>query len=140
MRKRGHRRPRPLTPPMLVNRGLMNDELETRERMLVEAFAGGWADKEHFDSIADMRNVLTLAAAHKDDKQILSICDAMRIPMGNIRERYTQSGRMGVTGDELKLMRVFLDVYRDFWMRQPVKLYEVACEELSRALSMEKAA
>ena len=29
--------------PMLINRGLQNDDLELRERMLVEAFAGGWA-------------------------------------------------------------------------------------------------
>lgn len=133
MRKRSSYRPRPATPPMLVGRGLVNDQLEMKERAIVEAFSGGWAGKDHFDELADMRNVLTLAAAYKDDKQAIGMCDAMRIPMGNIRERFAKTGRMGVTGEEMKLLRVFLDVYRDFWMRQPVALYLMACDELNKA-------
>ncbi len=136
MRKRSNYRPRPLTPPMLVNRGLVNDELEMKERAIVAAFSGGWAGKEHFDELADMRNVLTLAAAYKDDKQAIGICDAMRIPMGNIRERFAKTGRMGVTGEEMKLLQVFADFYRDFWLRQPVKLYLMACDELNKAHKM----
>lgn len=132
MRKRSNYRPRPLTPPMLINRGLIDADLETRERMIVEAFSGGWAGEEHFDSLADMRNVLTLAAAYKDDREVLLMCEAMRIPMGAIRERYAKTKRMGVTGEEIKLLRVFVDVYRDFWIRQPVKLYEMACDELGK--------
>ena len=132
-RKKRPYHPRPLTVPMLINRGLINTELETRERMLVEAFAGGWATKEHFDNIADMRNLLTLAAAYKDDKSAIAMSDAMRIPMNNIRLRFAQTGHFGVTGDELKLMRAFVEQYKDFWMRQPVKLYEMACDELTKA-------
>lgn len=132
-RKRSTYRPRPLTPPMLINRGLIEQEIETRERMLVEAFAGGWATTEHFDNIADMRNVMTLAAAYKNDKSALAMCEAMRIPMGNMRERHAKTGRLGLTGDELQLLRAFVDAYRDFWIRQPVKLYMMACDELNKA-------
>lgn len=132
-RKRSTYRPRPLTPPMLVNRGLIEQEIETRERMLVEALAGGWATTEHFDNIADMRNVLTLAAAYKNDKNALAMCEAMRIPMANMRARHAETGRIGVNGDELQLLRAFIDQYRDFWIRQPVKLYLMACDELNRA-------
>lgn len=131
-RKRSTYRPRPVSAPMLVNRGLIDAELEMRERMLIEAFTGGWATTEHFDNLADMRNAMTLAAAHQDDKSALALCDAMRIPMGNLRDRYASTGRFGVSGDELQLLRVFVDGYRDFWMRQPVSLYEAACDELSR--------
>ena len=131
-RKRSTYRPRPVSAPMLVNRGLIDAELEMRERMLIEAFTGGWATTEHFDNLADMRNAMTLAAAHKDDKSTLALCDAMRIPMGNLRDRYAATGRLGVSGDELQLLRVFVDTYRDFWMRQPVSLYEQACNELNR--------
>lgn len=134
MRKRSPRRPRAVSPPMLINRGLQNDALELRERQFVEAFAGGYAGKEHFDSLADMRNVLTIAAAHKDDTQTLSACDGMRIALQNVRARHAASGRMGVTGDELQMMRSFCDVYRDFWLRQPVSLYEAAVDGLQRAL------
>lgn len=131
-RKRSRYKPRPVTVPMLVNRGLVEADIETRERMLVEAFAGGWADTDHYDNIADMRNVLTLAAAYKNDRSALAMCDAMRIPLANLRVRHAQTGRLGVTGDELQLLRSFVDVYRDFWIRQPVKLYDQACDELAR--------
>lgn len=132
MRKRSTYRPRPVTPPMLVNRGMIEHEIETRERMLVEAFVGGWATTEHFDNIADMRNVTTLAAAYKNDKQAHAMCEAMRIPMGNLRDRHAKTGRLGLTGDELRMLREFVAFYRDFWIRQPVQLYLTACDELNR--------
>ena len=133
MRKRSTYRPRQATPPMLVNRGLIDGDLELRERMIVEAFAGGWATTQHFDELADMRNVLTLAAAYKDDPAALSVCDAMRIPMGNLRDRHARTGRLGVSGDELQMLRTFAEFYRDWWLRQPVSLYVAACDELNRA-------
>ncbi len=133
MRKRSTYRPRAATPPMLVNRGLIDADLELRERMIVEAFAGGWADTSHFDELADMRNVLTLAAAYKDDPEALTLCDTMRIPMGNLRDRHARTGRLGVTGDELQMLRTFVEFYRDWWLRQPVGLYTAACDELTRA-------
>ena len=46
-------------PPMLVMRGLVNDKLEIRERQAVEAFAGGWATTEHYQTLADMQGVIT---------------------------------------------------------------------------------
>jgi len=56
----------------------------------------------------------------------------MRIPLANLRERYAKTGHFVLTGDELQLVRVFVDFYRDFWLRQPVSLYEWACDELGR--------
>ena len=43
MRKQSTYRPKRTSPPMLINRGLINDRLETRERMIAAAFSGGWA-------------------------------------------------------------------------------------------------
>jgi len=131
-RKHSSRRQRPASAPMLINRGLKSVDIETEERMLVEAFANGWATTAHFDCLVDMRNVLTLAGNHKDDKSALAITEAMRIPLANIRERYAKTGRMGVAGEELQLLRVFVDYYADFWLRQPVALYEAACDELGK--------
>lgn len=131
-RKHTHRRPRQTSVPMLINRGLQNVAIETQERMLVEAFAHGYATTEHFDCLVDMRNVLTLAGNHKADPSALAITEAMRIPLANLRDRYAKTGRMGVTGDELQLLRTFVDYYADFWLRQPVALYEAACDELGK--------
>ena len=134
MRKHTRRKVRPCSAPMLVNRGIYGDDIEMRERQFVEAFAHGYADKPHFDSLVDMRNVLAIAAAHKDDAKIIELCNAMSIPLQSIRERHARTGKMGASGEELKMMRVFCDVYRDWWMRQPVSLYEQACDGLQRAI------
>lgn len=133
MRKRCNRVRRPATAPMMVRRELISNEIETRELMLIESFAGGWATTEHFDNLFDMRNVLVLAAGFKEDQQALGICDAMSLVLRNARDRYAKTNRMGVTGDELQLMRTFVDVYRDYWMRQSVSAYLNACDQLDRA-------
>lgn len=117
---------------MLINRGLQETSIDLSELQIVDAFVAGHATTWHFDALCDMRNVLTLAAAYKDDASGRAICDAMRIPMTNLRERYAKTGRFGLTGDELQLTRTFVDYYRDFWLRQPVSLYEWACDELAR--------
>ena len=125
---------------MLVNRGLINDDLELREREFVEAFAGGYAEKIHFDSLVDMRNVLVIAAFQKDDKPIIQFAQAMSIPLQSIRARHAETGKFGATGEELKLMRVFCDIYRDWWLRQSVGAYEKACDELQGIIYQEKEA
>jgi len=74
MRKQSTYRQKRVSAPMLINRGLQNDDLEMRERMIAEAFSGGWATEQHYDEITDMRNLLTIAAAHKDDQGVLGLC------------------------------------------------------------------
>lgn len=143
MRKRSNYRPRPASAPMLVNRGLQETSIELTERMIVEAFVNGIATTWHFDALCDMRNALTLAASRKDDASGKTICEAMRIPMANLRERYAKTGRFGLTGDELQLVRAFCGYYRDFWIRQPVAVYEMACDKLAKfnaGIHQEKAA
>jgi len=133
MRKRCHRTPRPLSAPMLVNRGLVNTDLETRERMAVEAFRLGVATTENFDTLADMRDCLLLSAAAKNDAGTLGMCRAAGIALLNIADRFKESGRMGATGDELTVLREFCTTYRDYWLRQPVSAYETAVATLDRA-------
>ena len=138
VRRAGPRIPRPASPPMLVTRGLQNTDLETRERMFIDAFAGGWATIEHFDNLADMRDCLLLAAAFKKDAATIGMCRAAGIALMNIRDRYAKTKRMGVAGDELQALRTFATTYRDFWLRQSVGAYEATCDALGRARSMNR--
>lgn len=140
MRKQSTYRPKRTSPPMLINRGLINDRLETRERMIAAAFSGGWAGEQHYDELADMRNVLTIAGAHKDDQQILGFCNAMSTVLHNIRTRYAETRRMGVSGDERQMLSEFCGIYANFWLRQSVGFYERCCEELNRAMKINKEA
>jgi len=81
-----------------------------------------------------MRNVLLIAAAHKDDAKIVALCESMSIPLQAIRERHSRTDKIGATGPELQMMREFVGIYRDWWLRQSVTLYEMACNGLQRAL------
>ena len=140
VRRHSARVPRLVTPPMLVSRGLIDTELETVERMSVEAFSGGWATTDHFDNLADMRDCLVLATAtsHKRDADIIGMCRAAGIALMNIRDRYARTQRMGVAADELQVLREFCTTYRDYWLRQSVGAYEAACDALGRARAMNK--
>ena len=54
------------------------------------------------DSLADLRNVLLIAAVHKDDVQIIGICNLMSIPLQAIREQFEvwlRQERLGIEGD-----------------------------------------
>jgi len=136
MRKQSTYRAKPTSRPMLINRGLINDQLETRERMIAAAFSGGWAGEQHYDELTDMRNVLTIAGAHKDDQQILGFCHAMSTVLHNIRTRYAETRRMGVSGDEQRMLTEFCGIYANFWLRQTVRFYERCCDELNRAMKI----
>lgn len=118
--------------PMLVMRGLVNDRLEVRERMAVEAFVGGWASIEHFDTIADMQGVMLLAGTTSDARKWAALyCKETVGPvLGSIRARYERTGKMGCNAEELKVLRGFVGKYRDFWLKQPFALYEQACVAL----------
>jgi hypothetical protein len=132
--KTKRRQPGIKSAPMLIMRGLVNDRLEIRERMAVEAFSSGWATIEHFDTIADMQGVLLLAGSTSEKRKpaMLYARDTLGTVLGSIRERYLRTGKMGCNGDELKVLRGFVSLYRDFWMKQPLALYETACAELQR--------
>ena len=132
-RRTRSRVPRPISPPMLITRGLQNDDLEIRERMCVEAFANGWATREHFDALADMRDCLLLAAAVKKDATTIGMCSSIGVALMNIRDRYAATHRMDVAADELQDLRSFATTYRDFWLRQSGGTYKAAYSALRRA-------
>lgn len=121
-------------PPMLVMRGLRNTELETRERMSVEAFALGFATAEHFDTLCAMQGVLILAGSTSEKRKpaMHYARDVLGKTMEAIRARYAETESLTATADELVVLRGFVSMYRDFWMRAPLELYEAASAELQR--------
>lgn len=118
----------------MVERFACSDEVEMHERMLVEAFSGGWANTQHWDGLANMRNVMLLAAHYKRDKPAIQMCEGLHIALQDIKDRHERTGRMGVTGEEVKMLRAFADSYRDFWSRQSMNLFKAACMEAEIAL------
>lgn len=130
----GPRQPGLKSAPMLVMRGLVNDRLEIRERMAVQSFSDGFATMANFDTISDMQGVMLLAGTTSDSRRWAALyCRNTVGPvLGAIRTRYERTGKMGCTAEELKVLRGFVSKYRDFWLKQPLALYETACAELQR--------
>lgn len=131
MRKHCHRKTRRETAPTLVAYYL-NPEVSTQERMSVEAIRSGWATTDHFNVLADCRDMLSLAAAEKHDDQTQAICDLGFVALENIKLRYLAKHRIGASGDELQALQALVDVSEDFWKRQSGSLFIDAEAALSK--------
>lgn len=119
-------------PPMLVMRGLRNDQLELRERAAAQAFALGYATTEHYHMMADMQSVMLLAGStDASRKWAYDYCKEVVGPaLQKIAQRYQRTHVMSVTTGEKKILGEFITRYREFWLRQPLELYEAACKTL----------
>lgn len=132
MRKRCRRVHRRELAPTLVALQL-NPEVSTTERMAVVAFRNGFAVTDHFNVLADCRDMLALAAAEKKDSETLAVCELALVALQNVKERFLERKRLGATGDELNALQVLADVSEDFWKRQSGALFVDAEAALSRA-------
>lgn len=133
VRKSAKRRERvTASAPMLIMRGMVSDQLEIRERMAVQAFSGGWATIREFDVLADMQGVLLLAGTTSKGRQPAAkwAKDVLGKTLGSIRDRYIKTEKMGCNAEELKVLRSFVSMHRDFWLKQPFGLYQAACKQL----------
>ena len=130
-RKRCKRVIRRALAPTLIALHL-NPEVCLQERGAVLAVRGGWATTDHFNVLADCRDMLTLAASSKNDRQTLAICELARIALENIKDRFVEKQRMGATGDEPQALDALCDISEDFWRRQGGTLFIDAEAALSR--------
>ena len=136
MRKRCNRRPRAAAAPMIaVMLGV--PEMEITERIAVEAFAGGWAVKDHFDMLADCRDILMLAASEKGDQSTLAATELGYIALLAVKERHVKTGKFGVSGDELAALRMLVEQSADFWHRQNGATFARHYDALKRARKMQ---
>lgn len=119
--------------PLLIQRGLVNDEIEVRERAIINAFEYGYATTEHFDILADMQGLLLLAGTTSEARRpaMLYAHDVLGPVMQSIRARYDRTKKLGCNANELKVLRQFVSMYRDFWMRQPGELLTACRAQLS---------
>lgn len=133
MRKRGRHKPHAAQCPMLVLRGIKNDDIELRERMAVQALAGGWATVDHYQTVLDMANVMLLAGSTDDHRRwAWTYCRETVLPaLRKIAERYDRTKKLSVTTGEREVIRAFVTRYREFWLRQPGELYIAACQSLN---------
>lgn len=134
-RKRCKRVVRRALAPTLVALHL-NPEVCLQERSAVLAVRGGWATTDHFNVLADCRDMLMLAANEKSDSSAIAACTVAGIALMNMKDRHTEKGKIGATGDEIQALELLVDASEDFWKRQSGGLFVDAEAALSRARAM----
>ena len=132
MRKQCKRIKRRLVAPTCVAMAL-NPEVSLQERMAVEALRGGWSSTDHFNVLADCRDMLLLAASERRDTSTLAACKLAGVALMNIRDRHAQRGKIGATGDEINALALLVDTSEQFWLRQSGGLFVDAENALHRA-------
>jgi hypothetical protein len=116
-RKRSKYRPREAKAPMIVIMESVPD-LSLTERISVRALADGYATTDHFDNLADCRNMLTLASAERKDVSAQAVCELAMHALIGVREHYDESGQFAVTAEELAALNLLVDTSESFWKRQ----------------------
>ena len=111
----------------------LNPEVCLQERSAVLAVRGGWATTDHFNVLADCRDMLMLAANEKSDSSAIAACDIAGIALMNMKDRHAEKGKVGATGDEIQALELLVDASEDFWKRQSGGLFIDAEAALSRA-------
>jgi hypothetical protein len=126
-RKRCHRRPREARTPTLVALAIV-PELEIAERLALQAFVEGRADTEAFDTLADVRDMLTLAAGSVEG--VGAICELGYVALANIKDRAEETSVLEATDDEIQALQALVDFACDWWRRQAGTVYATAYNRL----------
>lgn len=141
MRKRGaHIKHRAAQPPGIVCISL-DHRYETRLRMSVAAFTGGFAGKDHFLDMCDTHDLLALAnsMAARPVPGVAEACKAAEIAILNIHDRELQTGKWGVGGDESAALVLLADTAIRFWSAQSGELFRLAYRRMVQLRHEERA-
>ena len=141
MRKRGaHIKHRAAQPPGIVCISL-DQRYETRLRMSVTAFTGGFAGKDHFLDMCDTHDLLALAnsLAVRPVAGVVEVCKAAEVAILNIHDRELRTGKWGVTADESAALVLLADTAIRFWSAQSGELFRVAYQQMVQMRREERA-
>lgn len=123
-------RPQP-SVPMLINR-LLHQNVETlEENLMITAFQYGIADKQHYDYLMRMANMLNIANQYKPSDVGLSLATNLTWLTENIAENYNAHGNFRLSLINLKLMRTTVHAYDLYWKTQTTTLYNQCVAELN---------
>lgn len=115
--------------PVLVTMANTPD-VSIAERIAVEAFGAGFAEYQHYRTVADVQGHLQLAARKKGDPEAGGIADMAGSAILSIYQRYMKTRKYGATGEEMKMLRLLVDYADDFWKRQTGGLLNECAEIL----------
>lgn len=121
-------------------------EVEMQEHLCLVAFETGHATPDHWNNLAECRNVLMFGAAHKREEcrrggkdatqwqAIMDLCYRVKDAMLAISAREQKTGRLGLNAEQRELVSACVVTSADFWHQQPAWLF-VACVSAVRKLN-----
>lgn len=71
----------------------------------IDALTGGYAEKNHFDTIVYALNIGSILAANGLGAEYTDLLDPAKNAMQRCKDRYLQSGKFGLDGDGLQAIR-----------------------------------
>lgn len=120
---------------MLIVRATVPD-LECTERMSLQAFYEGRATTAHFDDLADCHDIIALTEAPEAG----AVTEISLYALQNIQDRFSRTGKMGASGEELQALLALVDFSQDFWSRKSGTVYSVAYKKLQDTRKLQKGA
>lgn len=109
---------------MLVLREI-EKQVETQEWACLTAFQYGVAQESHYNFLAKMLNMLLIAGDSAKHRQpAFDFAEKVFKPiLRSIEVRCAKTGKLGVSGDELKTLREAVQFNKAFWQMQPGDLF-----------------
>ena len=119
-------------------------DVELTELGALQAFVLGHGTGDHWNHLAECRNVLMYGAGHMREQarrrqediapfvEILALCDRAKAALLSIRDREQKTGRFGLSGPEKEVISGLVATSADFWRQQPVWFFG-ECVKRSRA-------
>lgn len=122
------------------------EEVEMQEHLCLLAFEKFHATPDHWNNLAECRNVLIFGATHKREEakkvgqewdkwqEIIDLCYRVKAAMLDIAERENKIGRLGLNAEQRELISACVLASADFWKQQPAWLFR-SCVSAVRRLN-----
>lgn len=117
--------------PMLIYRAIA-PQIETKERMAIQALASGYGDKEHYRLLEDVYNLLRIAMQAPGREYLRKVTEPYGEALESVKARYVKFGKFGMDYKDKRVLTDMINTSADFWMRQPTELYMVCDAELRK--------
>ncbi len=128
-RKKIHK-PIQTSVPMLVNRVIHENEETLEENIIILAFRSGFATKDHYDNLVKMANMMNIASTTRPCAESESLKYWLNYVALEIFRRYEKTGKFGLSGTELGVLKKTVEAYDLYWKKQTTTFYNECIAEL----------
>lgn len=116
---------------MLIYRTIA-PQIETKERMAIQMLASGHGNRDHYQLLEDVYNLLRIAMQAPGREYLREVTDKYDQALKSVQDRYAKFGKFGLNNDDRILLTDMINTSADFWIRQPTEFYMVCDAELRK--------